>query len=616
MKTVVRRLVLWAVIAFVLVIVAALVEACQETPSGDPKAYDVQRADVTVDVQPDASLLVTERLTFEYSGSFSGAYRDIPLQAGVTLSDVTLSDRAEGTYRPGGNTELGSSDEPGKVGTEELQGDEGQGGKRIVWHYDQTDGTREFTLRYRVRGAAKAYGDALVVPWAVWGDQWSFWLDHLTARIRVPDPANGDGRPLEAWMRPDDRAVEPTVSAQGATIEFDRSRPEQQVALTAAFKPGVVRSTAGARREAGRGLAVTRAAEEDASGSALRRAASQVATVQPLLLALWTALLGLAAAWLFRAGREIDPGVPEHVAGPPSDLPPAVGYALAHEGDTTDRIVLATLLDLVDRGYFAADATEGKELDLRLRVAESRPALEALQPYERQVLDFFDQLLAKGGPCELGKLKDRIPEHDSTWRDRWNAMTAALGEAGDERITWDVDLRSRRSLVALIGVLGYGVLLWIGYQRTGFWSLPVAAMFAGLGLLYLLPGSWLQRRSPEAMRTGAEWAAFAKWTNDFPRLDDDPPATLALWRRILVYAVAFGTAERVIESGRIPAPVQQEDDGWSRGLTHGATYSAMSGSSFGSGFSSQVAPESSSSSSGGGGGGGGGFSGGGGGGAW
>ncbi len=617
MRTVIRRLLIWAVVTFVLVIVAAFIEACQDTPTGDPKAYDVQRADVTVDVQPDASLVVTERLTFEYSGDFSGAYRDIPLQAGVELSDLTLSDPIEGTYRPGGNTALGSSDDPGKVGTEELEGGGGQGGERIVWHYDQRDGTREFTLRYRIRGAAKAYRDALIVPWAVWGDQWQFWLDRLTARIRVAQPATGDGRPLRAWMRPDDRAVTPQLSSQGASIALDRSKPAEQVTLTAAFAPGVVRSTSGAQRSSGSGLTETAAAEEAASGSAVRRAASAVANVQPLLLILWTALLGLAAAWLFRAGRERDSGVPEHVAGPPSDLPPAVGYALAHEGDYDDRIVLATLLDLVDRGYYTADATEGKELDLRLSVAEARPPVDALQDYERTVLDFFDRLLAKGGPCELGKLKDRIPKHDSAWRDRWNAMTTALSAAGDDLITWDVDLRGRRSVVALIGVVGYGLLLWAGFQRTGYWSLPVAALFSGLWLLYLLPASWLQRRSPEAMRAGAEWAAFSKWTNDFPRLEDDPPATLALWRRILVYAVAFGTADRVIQSGRIPAPVQQEDDGWSRGLTHGATYSAMSGSSFGSGFSSQVAPEpSSSSSSGGGGGGGGGFSGGGGGGAW
>jgi len=103
------------------------------------------------------------------------------------------------------------------------------------------------------------------------------------------------------------------------------------------------------------------------------------------------------------------------------------------------------------------------------------------------------------------------------------------------------------------------------------------------------------------------------------RVEDDPPSTLKLWRRILVYAVAFDTAERVAKSGRIPAPVAEEAA--SSGLW--TSYAVGSGfghgfSGFSSGFSSQVAPESSSSGGGGGfsGGGGGGFSGGGGGGAW
>lgn len=604
---VLRRLAVWAVIVAVALGIASFIGACQRMPSGDPKAYDVQHADVTVQLQQDASLLVTERLTFEYSGSFSGAYRDIPLQPGVTVSDVSLSDAQLGPYRPGGDTNLGSNDDPGKFGTVIDEG----GGARVVWHYAQTDGTREFTLRYRVQGATRVYRDAVIVPWAVWGDQWDFWLDRLTARI------SGGGRPIEAWLRPGALGVKPTLADDGASIDVARSKPKQQVAFTAAFPPSAVRSTEGAAGGGaldGDGLAETRAAEDRAIGATplSTRASDRL----PLLLALLTGLCGIAAFVLFRGGRELDPGVPEHVNAPPDPLPPAVGYALAHEGGTTDRLVLATLLDLVDRGFYRGDATEGKELDLRLAIADPRADPSGLHPYERQVLDFFDALLAKGGPCALADLKDRIPEHSAEWRAKWGAMTASLGEAGNDLITWDVDLRARRGIVALVAVAGYGLLVMASLSRTGYWALPLAGLIAGLGLLYLLPETALQRRDPEASRRGAQWAAFAKWTEDFPRLDDDPPATLALWRRILVYAVAFGTAERVIESGRIPAPVQQEDDGWSRGLVHGSTYSALSGSSFGNGFSSQVAAESSSSSSGGGGGGGGGFSGGGGGGAW
>ena len=70
--------------------------------------------------------------------------------------------------------------------------------------------------------------------------------------------------------------------------------------------------------------------------------------------------------------------------------------------------------------------------------------------------------------------------------------------------------------------------------------------------------------APRAASTGersAKWESFERWTDDFPRLDDDPPATLELWKRILIYGVAFGTADRMIKSGRIPEPVLQSSDG-------------------------------------------------------
>src|SRR5690606_37783898 len=86
---------------------------------------------------------------------------------------------------------------------------------------------------------------------------------------------------------------------------------------------------------------------------------------------------------------------------------------------------------------------------------------------------------------------------------------------------------------------------------------------------------------------------------------DDPPATLLLWKQILVYGVAFGTAQKVIESGRIPASVMAEaGQTWFAGTTAGH-YAFVGdkdfGSSFSSGFSSQVASQSSSGAGGGGG---------------
>ena len=284
--------------------------------------------------------------------------------------------------------------------------------------------------------------------------------------------------------------------------------------------------------------------------------------------------------------------------------------------------MLATLLDLVDRGFYESKAAEGKEMDLVLSIPEKRPSVDDLEKYEAKAMDFFDDLLNDGGPCELGKLKERIPEHSGTWRARWESLTTALDEVEKGKLEWSLTLVNARTTLALTAFLGYLAILLLYFDRTHLVSIPLFAMVAGMLFIYLLPQRHLKKMDPESRQKNAEWTAFSQWTKDFPRLSDDPPATLLLWRRIIVYAVAFGTAERLIGSGKIPEPVVEE--AMSSGIW---LYPHMSGmdsgitpsfDGFASGFSSQVAPVQSSSSGGGGGfsGGGGGFSGGGGGGAW
>ncbi len=48
-------------------------------------------------------------------------------------------------------------------------------------------------------------------------------------------------------------------------------------------------------------------------------------------------------------------------------------------------------------------------MDLVLSIPEKRPSVDDLEKYEAKAMDFFDDLLNDGGPCELGKLKERIP---------------------------------------------------------------------------------------------------------------------------------------------------------------------------------------------------------------
>ena len=55
------------------------------------------------------------------------------------------------------------------------------------------------------------------------------------------------------------------------------------------------------------------------------------------------------------------------------------------------------------------------------------------------------------------------------------------------------------------------------------------------------------------------WDAFRRYLTDFPRLQEAPPATLELWERFLVYGIAFGIAERVLQGAQLHMPEELHD---------------------------------------------------------
>ena len=144
------------------------------------KSFAITEAHVTIALQPDGSLLVTERLDFAFSEMFQGAYRDIPLRRGETITDVVVSEN-EMDYRLGAPTALGSTGDPSSYGVED------RGNLvRVVWHYRASDEVRTFVIRYRVTGVTVAYDDVVDVNWKVWGDHWDLSAGRVDAHLDYP----------------------------------------------------------------------------------------------------------------------------------------------------------------------------------------------------------------------------------------------------------------------------------------------------------------------------------------------------------------------------------------------------------------------------------------------
>src|SRR5262249_22310303 len=338
------------------------------------------------------------------------------------------------------------------------------------------------------------------------------------------------GDPLYAiWGSP--RSIEATTTrgVGRASLEASDVPAHRFVEMRVTVPREAGQNLDGAKLHSGPGFPGISAAEQKATdeyNSAWNRFKRFIAHHAELLAGLITALLLLALALMLVLTREHPTSTPRYVPEPPDDASPAVAYGLANEGEDSSNTVLATLLDLVERGYYDAKqaTTEDEKLDLAIARSSKRPKAK-LEEYEQDTLDFFDALIGDQ-TVALSEMKDRIPEHSATWRARWEEMTGALNSADEGQLEWDRNLRPLSLLVAGIGGVLVAVICLIQNNVEQKWFAAAAIGAVGVAIVALCPARRLKRLAPKYRERSARWESFARWTDDFPRLEDDPPATL------------------------------------------------------------------------------------------
>jgi uncharacterized membrane protein len=373
-----------------------------------------------VQIQPDGSLRVHEQITFDFSGSYSGAYRDIPLRRGESIDQVSVGE-GKTKYRPGANIELGGFGLPDSFGVTRIHD-----GIRIVWHYRASDERRTFLVRYRFRGLAVAYDDAVDVNLRVWGDHWPGGLGNLTAAMQLP---------RQTRLAPTYRVWGSPVWVHGVVKRFpDRALLQasgipahQFVEFRVVFPRSELTSTAGAQVRHGSALQRI-VAEEAGSQRAYEHDRERIddpkrhlgrTLLYLLLLGQGPAAALMALVWLVY-GRERKTGYDrEYEQAPPSDTKPAlVPSLLRQEKAAGSNEFTATLFDLIRRGrYKSTPVTTERAVwgglrhqdvaDLLLTVGDT--SLE-LTEFEAPVAEVVDSVVVVEGE-RLSSFRDRIEGH-------------------------------------------------------------------------------------------------------------------------------------------------------------------------------------------------------------
>jgi uncharacterized membrane protein len=154
--------------------------------SSGSKQYRVQQLDVDAYVQPDGQLRVLERITYQFKGGFTFAYRDIPHRHQTTISDVVVSD-GERQYNPADTKAPGTFQVVDRSRT-----------TRVTWYYRGDVPTRTFSVEYRVTGEVHRYADVAELYYQFVGDDWDHSIGSVHVNVHLPE-GNYTSDDVRAW---------------------------------------------------------------------------------------------------------------------------------------------------------------------------------------------------------------------------------------------------------------------------------------------------------------------------------------------------------------------------------------------------------------------------------
>ena len=430
------------------------------------KDYEIPTIQVEVSINEDGTVQITERLTYEFDGSFSWAEYRLPRQGYTGISNIQVSEGGQSYTNK-------NSEAPGTFSV--AHNDEAI---KLTWYYEAEDEKRTFILSYTLEGALTI------------GPTWSqfFWnylassrdksTEQLDITINLPKPVSADS--LHGWTRGPQGHFELSKSTGTFTIN-GTSIDDNDFAKVRALFPSTVLANP---KVTNPNFSLSQAQEEEQvyqqkrnerrARNAYWKQISQQVNIGAAIIAV------ILFTFFYRKYGKRYPTTrfssTETIIIPDRQRPAAIGWLLNNRSVTSVHLI-STVLDLARRGYFKIREEEPEEgifedddPTFSVQRTDQRMQNDLLE-WEKEIVAFIERRLGQDHQ-KLHKIFDGNDSEVSSWFSDWSQTLKQY--CFDQN--W-IDLKS------------YTGAYWnVGLQLILFFGIFGVAFYAGKDAL--APLSW------------------------------------------------------------------------------------------------------------------------------
>lgn len=487
------------------------------------KSYEFKKWDIDIEVARESTFVVTERITYDFHGEYSGASRTIDLADNIIdITDFSVSEGDKVFER--GTVRKGEVNPPDLFDVM----DEGRA-KQVNYSFRAIDEEKTLAIKYKVIGGFNYLQSYDELIWRAIAEQRNISIEEVVVTVHLPkevelasdksglntDAADGTKK------QTDPKTVRFTGTALGANTKF-------RVGLK--LPKGVITPN----------QTLLERQREHAAAAGRVRIALPVTICVSFFLVLGVFLIMLLL-W-YRLGRDLDvPKVADYLTEPPGPTRPAVVGEILKEGVGIEEIN-ATLIDLGRRGYLRI--RQEKDDTIFEHVADKGD----LNPYEEELIE---AVFGGQKAVYLSSLKNafyrNVPRLNKFVGDE--AVREGYFKASPSAV------RKKYTVAGLLlAILGGLLTLCVigsvagdiagpdGLAAQLLVGFPVGAVILS-GLTILAFGYFMPRRTPVGAEARAKWEAFREYLKDIKKFGKLERAQ-EIFENFLPYAVAFGL-ERV-----------------------------------------------------------------------
>lgn len=547
--------------------------------------------DFNVQINEDGSMNVTETWDIDISET-NTLYKtfDIDKEKYTAITDFKVEEITNGTIKEFRKTDLWKHhiDENYYFG-----GINQDGNYEVAWGVNITSNAkRKYEISYRVIDAVKKYGDCTELYWQFIGDRFEIKADKITGTIKLPVPVQNKEE-LRVWGHTKYLNGE-IYATDTRTIEFHlEDYTANEYVEVRILMPTYVMNNLEFTSLENKEAEILEEEEKEAAEANARRA-KRDKQMQITIIAI-TTIVGLIGLVFINGIRKnikalknnpkIEPEVKlDYYRELPDEIatPLEANFILNKGTFDFSKTISATILDLTLKGYIKVE-----QIDKTINIEILDKDTSELPKDELRVLE----LLKNAEENKRAKEKNEEAKKLLTMKDvekyieqKPEKIIKVQGEF--EKIAKDVSENkakydkkiAKKSETYITKVIGYIFLLIavvmaviIGNAVTGEF-VPniikyalIAGSFTTIVLItnLVLISKLINRFSgftSKGINEQEQWKAFKKYMEDFSLLDEKEIPHLVIWEKYLIFATAFGIADKVIKQLKIIYPELNEQD--------------------------------------------------------